>query len=282
MDHEAQEASFQRLARLTALKQAPDGTFHLGHWRRGPFLSALVKRLRPRHILEFGTGRGYGALCMAQASVEGGFDCTVWTIDVIPTTQPQPWLLDEGAGAVHIHASLEEVWSKHVPVEWTQRIRCLTGDSRSVMRRWRREGLPRVDCCFIDGGHDYATVKHDFVAALRIANPRCSFLLDDYTERKGYGVKRFFDRELAPRLPAEAWEILDPMAWDETAFGEKVPHKMVLLKGEAFGALTLAQLYSPREVRAFDRWDAWRTDSQRLARRVKALLRLRREAARTT
>lgn len=242
MEPAATETSFQRLARLTALKQTPDGTVHLGHWRRGPFLDALVKQLKPRHILEFGTGRGYGALCMARASVEGGFNCTVWTIDKIPTSQPQPWLLDEGAGPVQIHASLEQVWAKHIPVEWTQRIRYLTGESRSVMQRWEREGLPRIDCCFIDGGHDYQTVKHDFFAALRIANPACSFLFDDYTERKGYGVKRFFDRELAPRLPAGAWEVVDPMTWDETTFGERVAHKMVWIKGDMVDLLTLGTM----------------------------------------
>ena len=280
MELDVHAASFRGLARLTALKQAPDGAVHLGHWRRGPFLDALVKRLKPRHILEFGTGRGYGALCMARASVEGGFDCTVWTIDMIPTTQPQPWLLDEGAGAVSIHASLEQVWSKHMPAAWIQRIRCLTGDSRSVMKRWRRESLPRIDGCFIDGGHDYGTVKHDFVAALRIANPRCSFLFDDYTDRKGYGVKQFFDSELAPKLPAEAWEVLDPLTWDETRFGEKVAHKLVLLNGDALGARTLAELYSPREVRAFEGWDALRVGCRRIATGLKALVRPRLKTAR--
>ena len=34
---------------------------------RGPLLYALICHLKPRRILEFGTGGGYSTLCMAKA-----------------------------------------------------------------------------------------------------------------------------------------------------------------------------------------------------------------------
>lgn len=264
-------AFLQCLARLTALKQAPDGTFHLGHWWRGPLLYTLVQRSRPRHILEFGTGRGYGALCMAQASVDGGFDCTVWTIDRIPPTHVQPWAIDEGDAPLVVQRSLEQVWSAHVPADLTQRIRCLTGDSRAVMQRWERAGHPRIDFCFIDGGHDYSSVKHDLLAVCQVANPGCSILFDDYTERRGYGVKRLIDREIAQRVPGDTLDVIDTLAQDRTVCGEVVPHKMVLIRGDRLGRAALPQLYSPGAVRWFFGQDAVRCATASLVSRVRGL-----------
>lgn len=264
-------AFLQRLARLTALKQAPDGTFHLGHWWRGPLLYSLVQRDTPRHILEFGTGRGYGALCMAQAAVDGGVDCTVWTIDRIPPTHVQPWAIDEGDAPRVVQRSLEQVWGAHIPAELTQRIHCLTGDSRTVIRPWRREGRPRIDFCFIDGGHDYRTVKHDLLASFQLANPGCSMVLDDYTDRRGYGVKRLIDTEISPRLPQEALEVIDLMARDRTVFGEDVPHRMVLIQGDRLGGVALPQLYSPEAVRWFHGQDAVQCATASLVSRVRGL-----------
>ena len=244
------------LAKLTALKQSPDGAFHLGHWWRGPLLYSLVRHYQPRHILEFGTGRGYGAACMAQALLDAGLAGTVWTIDILPPTKPQEWPIDEGDGPKLKQLTLQQVWTKHLSPNVTERIRCLTGDSMSIMKGWHRRGLPQIDFCFIDGGHDYWTVKHDFMASLRVANPGCSFLFDDYTERRGYGVKRLIDEEVAPKLPGEAIEVLDTLSKDRTVYGEEVKHKMLLLRGEYIRPMPLGQLYSLSAARRFQ-WKYW-------------------------
>ncbi len=164
------------LAKVTALKHSPSRGFFAGHWWRGPLLYTLVQASRPRHVLEFGTGRGLGATAMAQAAADGGWECTVWTIDQISTDQRQSWALDLGQGPVIRHLSLDEVWSAYLPPAVRRSIKCLTGRSDQVMRSWTARKLPPVDFCFIDGGHDYWTVKHDFLAALRVAQPHCQFL----------------------------------------------------------------------------------------------------------
>jgi hypothetical protein len=240
---------FRRLAAVTALKRAADGEFFSGHWWRGPLLYALVTHYRPRHVLEFGTGRGYGAVCMAKAAVDGGFDCTVWTIDSIPPETKQEWPIDEGRGPEVRYLALAEVWSRHVPEAARARIRCLTGDSTRVMAEWSARGRPRVQLSFLDGGHDYATVKHDFIAALGVADAHGTFVFDDYTDRPDYGVRRLIDAEIRPRVPAAAIEILDAYLDDRLPGGRRVRHQLALVRGEYLGAAPLSLFYSSRALR---------------------------------
>ncbi len=236
-------------ARLTAMKYS-SGNFHLGHWWRGPLLYSLVQYYKPRHILEFGTGRGYGALCMGQASLDAQFECTIWTIDNVPPTQQQEWAIDEGTGPELRQLTLKQVWDKHFPTKLTRRIKLLTGDSMSVMRLWRHKRRPAIDFCFIDGGHNYWTVKHDFIAGLDVARSRCSFLFDDYTERKGYGVTRLVNRDIIPRVSRGAVEVLDTCSHVDTSDGSVV-HRMALLNGMQVDTIPLGQFYSPLTVKVF-------------------------------
>lgn len=225
----------RRFAALTALKHAPEAGFYEGNWWRGPLLYALIRRYRPTHVLEFGTGRGFSALCMAQAAVDAGIDSTIWTLDRIAPTQPQAWPIDTGDGPRLTRASLEEVWQAHIPVAVRQRIRCLTGTTRSAMARWRRECRAPVSMGYIDAGHDYWSVKHDLLAFLRVAEPACTILLDDYTARSGYGVKRLVDEDVAPVVPEAAIEILDSGMEDWVGLGIRARHQMALIAAEGMG-----------------------------------------------
>lgn len=256
----------RRLARVTALKRAIDGRLHADTWWRGPILYELIRRYRPAHVLEFGTGRGYGAVCMATASIDADFPCTVWTVDMVPPEAPQETVIDEGDGPATARLSVAEIWRRHIPAEVAARIRCLTGDSVAVMAGWRRSGRPRVQFCFLDGGHDFVTVKHDFIAALRVADRGCAFLFDDYTQRATYGVRRLVDREIRPRLPAGAVEILDGRSRDRTIRGEDVAHELALVRGEHLGTEPLAQFYTGPALARF----AARLAATRAVRRVRA------------
>lgn len=242
---------FRQLAGITALRQAQDGTYYVRNWWRGPLLYALVSHHRPRSVLEFGTGRGYGALSMAKASLERGFECRVWTIDHIPLTTRQLWPIDEGNGPTTKSLALDEVWEQSVSARMRERISCLTGDSYSVMREWKRLGRPNIDFFFIDGGHDYRTVKHDFIAGLRVANSEAAFLFDDYGKRKGYGVKKLIDNECVPKCPQGSVEVIDTFAGRGLPSAEgKVDHKMALLDTKQIPELN-RHFYSTARARRY-------------------------------
>jgi predicted O-methyltransferase YrrM len=244
---------FKHLARVTALRQAQDGTYYVRNWWRGPLLYALVSHYIPRNVLEFGTGRGYGALSMAKASMELGFECRIWTIDHIPPTTRQRWDIDEGNGPTTKSLARDEVWEQSVSAGIFERISCLTGDSYSVMREWKRRARPNIDFFFIDGGHDYRTVKHDFIAALRVANSEAAFLFDDYGDRKRYGVKKLIYSECIPKCPQGSVEVIDTFAGRDLPDAEgKVDHKMALLDTKQIPELN-EHFYSAAQARLYMR-----------------------------
>lgn len=167
--------------------------------KRGPMLYALVAARRPRVVLEFGTGRGYGALSMARAMADYGIDGNVWTIDVVRQDEAFAWLLRDDAGPRTAHSSREQTWRASFPSEWIDRIVPLHGKSTDVMRSWPEEGRS-IDLAFVDGGHDLATARHDLLAACAFGGDRLGVLADDYVERPGYGVVTAF-RELLGEPP---------------------------------------------------------------------------------
>jgi hypothetical protein len=242
---------FNQLAGITALRHAQDDTYYVRNWWRGPLLYALVSHYRPRNALEFGTGRGYGALSMAKASLEQGFDCRVWTIDRIPPVARQFWPIDEGNGQTTKSLALDEVWEQSVSIKIHERISCLTGDSYSVMCEWNRLYHPNIDFFFIDGGHDYRTVKHDFIAGSGVANPGAAFLFDDYGKRKGYGVKKLMDNECVPKCPQGSVEVIETFAGSDLPSAEgQVDHKMALFDTKQIPELD-QHFYSTAQVRRF-------------------------------
>jgi hypothetical protein len=247
LPHDADAARWEplrRLAAVTALKRLPDGSYAPGHWWRGPLLYSLVQRYRPRHVLEIGTGRGYGAACMALASLDAGFECTIWTIDRLSPDTIQMWALDEGEGPAVRPLSVRAVWKSHVAAPIAARVRWLTGDSARMLRRWRHAGRPGVQLAFIDGGHDVASVRHDFMGALSIADSGCTFVFDDYTERPGYGVREVVDRDIRVKLPANAVVVEDALAWDVLADGRRAHHQLAVVRGEYLPAPAPVFFYS--------------------------------------
>lgn len=195
--------SFCRVGDLTALRQDSNGDYYRSNYQRGPLLYSLVASSRPRVVLEFGTGRGYGALCMARALVDNAIDGRIFTIDAISYGEKQLWWLDSGDGPRTAELSLKQVWETQIDPQWVERITCLTGTSVSVMETWKKLALPAVDFAFVDGGHRYEAVRHDFFSVLDVAAPQFQALFDDYADRPGYGVQRLIDEELEPVFETE-------------------------------------------------------------------------------
>lgn len=196
---EARLDDFMRVAGLTALRRTATDDYYLSNLRRGHLLYALVRHLRPRTVLEIGTGRGFGALSMAMAADDADLDTVIYTVDRLSPDTPQDWAMRDEAGDRMVRASITQVWAS-LPERWTSRVRFLTGRSTDCLHRWMgRPDAPAVDFAFIDGGHDYWTVRHDVAASLAASRGRpLAMLLDDYGGVQGHAVRDFVDRVLAP------------------------------------------------------------------------------------
>jgi hypothetical protein len=190
---------FWKLGDLTALRRDGTGACYRANYERGILLYALVARYRPTQVLEFGTGRGYGSLCMAWSMKDHAIPGRVLTIDMVPQHQPFPWLIDrrDGSGPLIEQLSRDTVWRKHAPESWLGRIVTLSGSSFSIMGSYK---AGKIDMAFVDGGHDYRTVRHDFYSILEFASPRFGILYDDYAPTAGFGVQKLIDKEISPYL----------------------------------------------------------------------------------
>ena len=130
-------------------------------------LYSLITAIKPRNVLEFGTGRGYGALSMARAILDSNLDSHIYSIDFRLFDETQAWPVDYGTGPKVDKTSLKQVWTKYFPSELISKITLLNGTSETIIKDWHAKNLPAPDFAFIDGGHDYNTVKSDTINVIQ-------------------------------------------------------------------------------------------------------------------
>ena len=188
---------FIKIGDLTALFQDEmNRKFIRLNYERGPMLYALTKKLRPKNILEIGTARGFGTLCMAWAMIDSGNDGKIYTIDPVPIRSKRKVPIDEnlGKGPEIKEISVEEIWNKIENKDLIEKIIPISGYSGQIMKN---NEFPKFDFAYIDGAHFFDAVKHDFYAFLRNANDKFGVLLDDYIDREYYGIKKLIDEEIS-------------------------------------------------------------------------------------
>lgn len=228
-----------RFGDLTKLRVDDEGRFHHANYESGLLLYALVRHFRPGRILEIGTGRGFGAVCMAQALQEAGVDGRIITVDTIPHSQKQTWPIDDGDGPRLAQLSVQEVWQRYFSAELREKVEFRQGYSTDAMAQLEQEGW-QPDLVYIDGDHTFASAKHDFFCSLLLARRPFRLLLDDYTPHSHhFGVRRVVDRHVAPFFDAEA--IYNDRRW----YGEE-------FEQEAVGARDYAQVLVDSEKMSHD------------------------------
>ena len=186
---------FWTLGNATSLSEDTGGQqleFH-----RGPLLYSLVSFLKPKRILEFGTGGGYSTLCMAKALTDFKIDGKIYTIDRVDNDEKisRFYQLPNDKEPRKNKISNKEIWKSIAPSEWIDKIITIQGYSGIVMDT---KNFNNIDFCYIDGVHTYEGTKHDFLSFLKVASNTFSVLFDDYIDRDFYGVKEFIDKEVEP------------------------------------------------------------------------------------
>ena len=152
---------------------------------------AASRIVEPKQVFEFGTFLGSTTLNIALNIPDDG---TVFTLDMDDqhAQEAKQDVADAPLTEIHL-ASRSKLDFIGSPVE--SKIRMLTGDSTTFdFSSWQDS----IELIFIDGGHDYPTVKSDTGNAFRIANrKRASCILwHDYLNRNYSGLSYYLD-ELA-------------------------------------------------------------------------------------
>jgi len=186
---------FWTLGDATSLSEETHGQrleFH-----RGPLLYSLISYLKPKKILEFGTGGGYSTLCMAKALDDNGIDSHIYTIDRVGNDEKidRFFKLPDDVSPQKKKISNKEIWELTTKDSWRQKITPISGYSGIAIDQIK---VNDFDFCYIDGNHSYDGTKHDFFSFLNIASKKFSILFDDYIDREFYGVKQFVDNEVKP------------------------------------------------------------------------------------
>jgi hypothetical protein len=151
-------------------------------------ISAIVRHLKPKRLVEIGTAEGRTTLNLALHSPQ---DSEVITLDLPPDASPAK----PESGCDYRQMGIPEpgVLFKNHPL--SQKIRLILADSTKFDWKPYEGG---VDFVFIDGAHDYESVKKDTENALKIVKIGGVILWHDYGVVDG--VTKCLN-EIATQLP---------------------------------------------------------------------------------
>lgn len=184
---------------LRNLSQNVYGIFDESMYKHGLFLYLLVSKFNPKTILEIGTGGGYSSIFMSWALSHKNIDGKIFTIDRYPPTK----LFEKKDEKKTKITTLNEQWKMFGPQNWHDVIVPYTGHSGIVLAKQK---FPKIDMVFIDGAHDYDSVRHDFFSCLDLLSEDFIILFDDYIDRSFYGVKKFIDEEISSMVDVQLIE----------------------------------------------------------------------------
>ena len=182
---EPEKVRVLEIGRLTGLKEEA-GRYFPANFERGLLLREIVRRRRPTRILELGTGRGLGILCMADQVRSLGYQAELVSLDIIPPTTRQNWPLCVDGEYSSQSRSIEEVWSRHFPT-LKPLITLRTGATTTTLPALAKQGA-KFDFIFIDAGHDVFSVFHDFGYSCLLLSEQGEILMDDFAPTEPFGL----------------------------------------------------------------------------------------------
>ncbi|MGS4946672.1 rhamnan synthesis F family protein [Meridianimarinicoccus sp. RP-17] len=154
----------------------------------GPFAMWLVKKLRPRRIVELGTHYGYSYFAMCEAVAQAGLDTQCVAVDT--------WVGEEHSGRYGAHVFESVVAENRKYAHFSTLLRKTFAEARADIA----DGS--VDLLHVDGRHFYDDVKEDHEIWIPKLSDRAVVLFHDTMVReRGFGVHRYW-AELAARHPS--------------------------------------------------------------------------------
>ncbi len=182
---DAEKTRVLEIGRITGLREEA-GRYYPANFERGLLLREIVRRKRPQRILELGTGRGLGILCIADQVRSLQYSAELLSVDIIPPQSRQHWPIFLDGGFSSQFRSLEEVWSRSF-ADLKALVTVRTGATTSVLPALVKENR-KFDFIFIDAGHDVHSVFHDFAYGVLLLAKEGEMLMDDFAPMETFGL----------------------------------------------------------------------------------------------
>ena len=187
---------YKKYFRKTSLKQKGDGDFFLNE----------VRIKKPKCFLEVGVFHGVTArnVCELLYQIHGGEFRYIGLdlfeknnenkSEIIPNTNfSNPfkkiyfeYIKRQDPYSIEAVRDLLKKFSKNVDL--------IIGNSNKVLKKI---DMSKIDYVFLDGGHDYETVKNDLNNCIEVVNKNGTILCDDYNLSYAPGVKKAIDEFVA-------------------------------------------------------------------------------------
>lgn len=132
------------------------GAFYRSNYERGILIYYLIRKYNLTSMLEIGFGRGYSAMCAAQAFCDSGINGKILSID--PNADEK----------------FVNVLTTVFPKEWFNQLQIVKNTSQAVLDNI----TDKFDLIYIDGDHSYQATKFDWEKTRK--NFSKFTLLDDY------------------------------------------------------------------------------------------------------
>ena len=133
----------------------------------------------PLVVLDVGTARGFSAITMARAMLDGELEGRVYSVDVIGHHEPLNWHgtkqeADEPLAGVEISRS--EIWGRWFAEE-SGLVTTINSRSMEVLKDWRHG---QIDYAFLDGSHEYEDVRGELEALDSLMAEGGVIVVDDF------------------------------------------------------------------------------------------------------
>ena len=183
---------YKKYFRKTSLKQQ-------GH---GDFFLSLIKQKKPKTFLEIGVFHGVTArnVCELLYSIHGN-NFNYIGLDLFDESSEN---LNEIIPNTNFSNPLKQIYFKFFRREnpysksavlnllkkFEKNIHLIQGNSNKILKKI---DMLKVDYVFLDGGHDYETVKNDLNCCRDVVIRKGTILCDDYNLTYAPGVKKAID-----------------------------------------------------------------------------------------
>jgi len=183
---------YKKYFRKTSLKQQDHGDFFL----------SLIKQKKPKTFLEIGVFHGVTArnVCELLYSIHGN-NFNYIGLDLFEESSEN---LNEIIPNTNFSNPLKQIYFKFFRREnpysksavhnllkkFEKNIHLIQGNSNKILKKI---DMLKVDYVFLDGGHDYETVKNDLNCCRDVVIRKGTILCDDYNLTYAPGVKKAID-----------------------------------------------------------------------------------------